>query len=386
MDLSAVPSCNVCGASLKRTLYRSPSGMSITSLCEVWQGETVVRGCVRCSHIQTDELPDLDAYYDHAYKILVESEDEDQIYKVVDGKPVYRTDHQVGVLLSKVKLPVGARVLDYGCAKGASLRRLKQMRPDIVPHLFDVSTRYLDFWSAFASSDNWATYIPPSHWTGRFDLVTSFYALEHMACPHDALAAIASMLKPDGIMYGVVPNAVTNPADLIVADHINHFSACSLRRLMEQCGFRVRSIDDRAHEGAFIVIAQLGGKRTNTNNPDTASDPEAERLAEYWSSASAQVQEFEAANGTGRRAAIYGSGFYGTFIATCLRDFSCIECFLDQNPHRQGGRLLDRPIVAPAQLSPDVELVYVGLNPRTARENIAGVREWANRSYRFFYL
>ncbi len=386
MAQSALHNCNVCGANLERILYRSLGGASITSLCEVWQGETVVRGCMRCSHIQTDELPDLEVYYDHEYKILVESEEEDQIYKVVNGKPVYRTDHQIEVLLSKVTPPSGALVLDYGCAKGASLRRLKQLRPDIVPHLFDVSTRYVDFWKAFASSDNWATYTPPDHWMSRFDLVTSFYALEHMAHPHEALTAISKMLKPDGIMYGVVPNVVTNPADFIVADHVNHFTVSSLRRLMEQCGFRVCSIDDTVHEGAFIFIAQLGREQARTQTTETKFDPAVEHLAKYWSSASTQVREFEAANSTGRRAAIYGSGFYGTFIATCLRDLSSIECFLDQNPHRQGKPLLDRPILAPAELSPDVENVYVGLNPRTARENIAGVREWANRSYRYFYL
>lgn len=386
MMQSAIQSCNVCGLGLDRILYRSPGGISITSLCDVWKGETVVRGCLRCGHVQTDELPDLDAYYDHEYKILVESEDEDQIYKVVSGKPVYRTDHQVGVLLSKVNPSTGALVLDYGCAKGASLRRLKQIRPDIVPHLFDVSTRYLEFWSAFASPDNWATYTPLGHWTSRFDLITSFYALEHMAHPQDALTVISSMLKPDGIFYGVVPNVATNPADFIVADHINHFTVSSLRRLLEQSGFQVRSIDDTAHEGAFIFIAQLREGRASIETVETESDPEVERLAKYWRIAGTQVREFEAANSAVCRAAIYGSGFYGTFIATCLHDLSRIECFLDQNPHRQGKSLLDRPIVAPAELSPSVELVYVGLNPRTAHGNIAGVHAWVNRSYRFFYL
>lgn len=386
MAQSVIHSCNVCGASLDQILYRSAGGASLTSLCEVWRGETVVRGCVRCSHIQTDKLPDLEAYYDHEYNILVESEEEDQIYQVVDGKPVYRTDHQMEVLLSKVTPPADAQVLDYGCAKGASLRKLKQLRPDTIPYLFDISTRYIEFWSAFVSPDNWATYTPPTHWASRFDLVTSFYALEHMARPQEALAVISKMLKPGGMFYGVVPNVATNPADFIVADHVNHFTASSLQRLLEESGFRILSIDDLAHDGAFIFIAQLGAWAASAKTTETVSYSEVERLAKYWNRARTTVQEFEAANDKIGRAAIYGSGFYGTFIATCLRDLSRVECFLDQNPHRQGKLLLDRPIVAPAQISPQAKLVYVGLNPRTARENIAGIREWANRPYRFFYL
>ena len=54
---------------------------------------TIVRYC-SLPYIQTDPTFDTAAYYDTDYDILVESEEDDQIYKVIEGKPVFRTDHQ----------------------------------------------------------------------------------------------------------------------------------------------------------------------------------------------------------------------------------------------------------------------------------------------------
>ena len=82
---------------------------------------------------------------------------------------------------------------------------------------------------------------------------------------------------------------------------------------------------------------------------------------------------------------IYGSGFYGTFMATCLEDFGRVECFMDQNPHRQRQLLMGRPILAPEHLSKTIELVYAGLNPSLAREVLKGVCvEW-NRPVEVFH-
>ncbi len=379
--------CNVCGDLLRRPLYRSPEPRSLTSLCETWPGETIVYRCDECGHLQTNELPGIDKYYDHEYNILVESVDDDQIYRVINGVPVFRTDHQVATLMEKVHLRNGALVLDYGCAKGAGLRKLCGIRPDVVPHLFDVSSNYLPFWRQFAVPANWATYTPRPEWNGRFDLVTSFYALEHMADPASVLRVVRTLLAPNGVFYGVVPNVRANAADFVVADHVNHFTRTSLLRLFFETGFEVADIDDTAHDGALVFSAvEMGSRSGDPPRPPKVESSEIQRLAEYWMSVADKVRAFEESAVREGRCAIYGSGFYGTFIASCLRDVERVECFVDQNPHRQGRRLLDRPIVAPQALPEGIGAVYVGLNPREARQSIAEVNAWSGRSLRYFFL
>ena len=234
-------SCNVCSAEMSRPVYSS-DGVSVTSVCEIRSMDTFVHYCAACQHVQTAELANLDAYYDTEYNILVADEDEDQIVVMPDGSHVYRLAHQASVLLETVPLAPGARVLDYGCAKAATMRHLLQQRPDLQVHLFDVSTMYARFWERFVESTRCATYVPPPEWVGRFDLVTAFYSLEHVASPRTYMAQVSELLAPEGLYYGIVPDWTANTADFVVVDHVNHFTVPSLHRLMREAGLEVYSI------------------------------------------------------------------------------------------------------------------------------------------------
>lgn len=379
--------CAVCGTSLGDPVFSSPGPWSITSLCAVTPVPCVVHFCRSCGHLQTPPMPDIAAYYDTEYRILIDSEEEDQLYQVVDGRNVYRLDHQSETLLRKLSLPQGAAILDYGCAKGGTLRRALARRGDLQVHLFDVSEMYLPFWRGFVPEERWATYRPRESWAGRFDAVTSFFSLEHVAEPRLMMREVARLLKPGGIFYGIVPNAFTNTADFVVNDHVNHFSATSLRLLLESAGFGIVELDDQAHASAFVVVATSGAAPAATApraDAVAAIGDEVARIADYWRGFGERVQAFEAAH-AGRPAAVYGSGFYGTYLATCLRDASAVRCFVDQSPFRQGKTLFERPIVAPEAMPDGIGVVYVGLNPRRARGEIGKVPCWASRPLEYFF-
>ena len=92
------PTCNICASQISEPFYNSGQSGSLTSLNRIVEVSTIVRYCSSCRHIQTDPTFDTAAYYDTDYDILIESEEDDQIYKVIEGRPVFRTDHQVEVL------------------------------------------------------------------------------------------------------------------------------------------------------------------------------------------------------------------------------------------------------------------------------------------------
>ena len=395
--------CNVCAAELSQPVWRSPSAVSITSLCHVLARGTEVFFCRACGHLQTPELPDLAAYYDEQYRILVESEDEDQLYETGPQGKVFRADHQLETLQDKVRLAKGANVLDYGCAKGSTLRRLVELRPDVRPHVFDVSRMYVPFWNRFVRSEDQAAHDVPVEWTGRFDLVTSFYSLEHVSDPGSIVVRIRDLLRPGGVFYAIVPDTYQNVGDFVVADHVNHFSPQSFACLLERAGLTVREIDRGAQNSALVAVAERsaggvtagtsvgaaagssdGSSATFETEPVSDLEPRVHEMARYWSTYGDSVRRFEREH-VGRPAAIYGSGFYGTFLATCLEDRSRVAAFLDQNPFRQGQTLLEKPVVAPDQLPRDVELVYVGLNPRVARAEMRKLAEWPGRELATWY-
>jgi SAM-dependent methyltransferase len=385
--------CNVCGAHLAQPLYRSPGTTSLTSLCEVWDIATEVFYCAACGHVQSAEPPDISRYYDSAYKILLDSEEEDQVYRFENGVPVYRTDHQVATLLSRIVVPSGARVLDYGCAKGAALRKLAKKRPDIDPCLFDVSRMYEPFWQKFSTPDHWAVYRTPQAWAGSFDLVTSFYSLEHVAQPRTVLEAISSLLKPGGTFYCIVPNTLTNTADLIVTDHVNHFTRASLTCVLQDGGFSDIEVTDGAHDGAWVAVARRRGDGHAARAGGRASAEDlrdlggrVRRIAEYWQAIGDRVRRFEAEHADGKASAIYGSGFYGAFIATCLKRPEQVCCFLDRNPYRQGKQLFGKPVIAPEALATSVRTIYVGLSPATAARDGADPVRLAGADKDYFFL
>ncbi len=137
------------GDLIETPIYNSASDKSITSLSHIISGSTKVYYDPQIGHLQTNELADIDKYYDEEYKFFDQSDEDDILYKVIDGKKIFRQQHQVDTLLSKIELNPGMKILDYGCAKGTVLKRLHAERPDIMPYLFDVSQMYVPLWEKF---------------------------------------------------------------------------------------------------------------------------------------------------------------------------------------------------------------------------------------------
>lgn len=378
--------CNVCEHAPIEPVYVSANDQSITSLSQVCPGRTEVFFCDQCGHLQTAPLPNLGAYYEDQYRILLDSVDEDQLYRIDNGRKIFRVQHQVSTLLDKIVLPENARVLDFGCAKGATSRLLLQARPDIAAHLFDVSDMYEPFWRRFISNDRWAIHQLPDHWAGSFDMVMSYFVIEHVANPVDILKTQAALLKPGGVIYLIVPNIYTNSADLVVADHVNHFSKQSLGELLNRAGLRIDHIDAAAHDSAWVVTST---KAPTTKQPVSDIDTlhaKVQQMSDFWHNLAQRVHQFEAAHNGNSQSAIYGSGFYGSFIASCLTRPDRIRCFIDRNPYRQGKQLFDRPIVDPDQIDQSITAVYVGLNPTGAKQAIESIDVWQNRNHEYFYL
>lgn len=385
--------CNVCSRPFTSPIYQSPENRSLTSMSTLIEGRSAVFFCEGCGHLQTTELPNLQAYYQQEYEININSEEDDQLYRIADGRLIYRAVHQAETLMAKVALKPGDRILDYGCAKAPTLKKVLARYPKIVPFLFDVTEKYLPFWKRYPKPPQWSVHQLDPAWQGTMDVVLSFYALEHIADLQGTLTDIKRLLKPGGLFYFIVPNVYQNPADFIVADHINHFSQVSLYWLLTANGFDQISIDEQAHDAAFVVVARLAAQNATLDTARSGvvdSLPKirtaAQALAVYWQTAIMRIRAYESCLPQSSLTAIYGAGFYGHLIAHCLSRPDRICCFIDQNPHLQGRTVGGRSVVAPEDLPHQVSHILVGLNPRYARSVIEGIAAWRMRSLDFFYL
>ncbi|MEP6986341.1 MAG: methyltransferase type 12, partial [Chloroflexota bacterium] len=134
--------CNICNQALGEPVYVSPRNISVTSNADIVPIPTQVYFCETCGHLETPPFDNLESYYDTGYNILIDSDDEDQLYQSVDGQKAFRADFQLETLLKKQTIPMDSKILDFGSGKGTTLRRLALRRPDIAYSLFDVSQAY----------------------------------------------------------------------------------------------------------------------------------------------------------------------------------------------------------------------------------------------------
>lgn len=371
--------CRVCAAPLGVSDYAAP-GPAMTSLSTWLDVPAEIWVCRACGHVQSPNLPDVQAFYDNEYRISLQSDDHDQLYEMGPDGPIFRTAHQTA-LLTALELDIGSQLLDFGAAKATTTRRLLELRPDLQPHVFDVSEDYRSHWAGWVPPEAQATYRLPAHWSGRFDLITAHFVLEHVAEPVPVLAELACCLAPGGQLFLTVPDLISNPGDLMVADHLNHFVPSSLTAALAAAGLSVVSMRQDLFRGAHLVLARAG-TATPTDKPAVNVAPVLALLDDWRRMLGGLSATLGQTKARDMRVAVYGAGFYGALFAPLIGPGLC--CFLDRNPHLQSGALNGHPILPPEDCPP-VDLVIAALNPARARAILPPDAPWLPPGARVIY-
>lgn len=361
--------CSLCDSDSLYLIYDSDKGVSVTSVSQIHPGRTQVYYCPSCCHVQTEGIADAADYYSEDYNINLSHEDEDQLYEMKGEKKTYRTEHQLNVLVSKIDISSCKHVLDYGCAKSSMGSKLLELHPALDLCLFDVSSAYETYWERMVAKENCAVSETPPYWNNKFDLLTSFFSMEHIIDIRSALKHMISLLADDGKLYAIVPDVLGNIADLVVIDHVHHFTQESLKYVLETAGFCNVKIDKDAHRGALVVTATKG-RAQKIVVPAAAPHVETEirKISEFWTGYANRVRQAESA--APGALAIFGAGFYGMFSYVCLTQRERVKMFLDNNTFLQNKTILNVPVVSPPEIAPEVESILVGLNPAIARKVI----------------
>lgn len=362
--LSDLANCRICAVSLgPPDLERS--GPALTSIKTTLDLDTRVWACRECGHAQSADLPDIKEFYDTQYRISLDIDNHDQLYQSHTGEQLFRTDYQSQLVLS-LDMPLGAKVLDFGAGKATTLQKVVAQRPDITPYVFDVSRDYVDHWASWLSNNQTATYELPEAWFEKFDLITAHFVLEHVAEPVKVLTSLKNCLKPQGRLFFSVPDAETNSGDLLVVDHLSHFTQKSLSFALRLAGLTAIDIDSELFSGAFVVTATQGQAGSSSKEQHLSS-----LLAnlKMWS----DTLDWLSATRMPAPIAIYGAGFYGSLAASQRED---VSCFLDRNPHLIGQMHMGAPVLSPEECPTDISTVLVALNPARARQMIGDSPPW----------
>lgn len=222
---------------------------------ELDKGELRLVKCARCSMVFANPVPrefETGDFYDHSGHYYLAPEKLESDYAPVRFRRELR-------ILSR-HCPSG-RVLDVGCSTGAFLSQIEG-RYDVVGT--DVAGPALDYAESKGIPVRRGNFLELD-FHQPFDAVTFWAVVEHLVHPLPFLEKAASVLKPGGFCFVLVPNYRSLATRIlgakyryILPQHVNYFTARTLRLICED-RFRVISISS-THFNPLVILKDLRGK------------------------------------------------------------------------------------------------------------------------------
>jgi SAM-dependent methyltransferase len=331
----------------------------VTSDCKPFRSGGSLVVCGDCGTIQ--KLPDEQWFAD-----IEQIYGEYEIYKLSDGTeqliftatgPVPRSQRLVDFLKSTVALPERGRLIDIGCGNGAALASYATALPRWQLYGNELSDRALETLRSVANFVQLFT-VPIGEIPGRFDLVSMIHSLEHMPSPRSTLEGAARLLTEDGLLFVEVPDVETSPFDLLVADHIVHFSRATLSYLAANAGVSTSHISNTVLPKEITMICRRGS--IEVASPVGRDGTQIARASVLW-----LIQVLALARDLAHKQpfGIFGTSISGMWLFGALRE--SVSFFVDEDPSRIGREYAGKPILSPLE-APGGATVFVPLVPAVA--------------------
>jgi SAM-dependent methyltransferase len=269
----------------------------------------------------------------------------------------------------------GKRVIEIGCGKGEFLALLAELG----------NNEGVGFDPAFVAARNptsragvrfVADFYSEKYADEKADFVCCKMTLEHIANTEEFVSTVRRSIagRRDCIVFFQVPDMSRVLRDLafwdVYYEHCSYFTAGSLRRLFERCGFEVLNTTTE-YEGQYLTITAKPATMRLLKTPASQSEIDlllaetqnfSRRCGEGISAWRNCLKEFGEA---GKKVVIWGSGSKGVAFLTALGAAAQIDYVVDINPHRQGKFMAGtgQEIVAPEFLESYRPDVAIAMNP-----------------------
>jgi SAM-dependent methyltransferase len=335
----------------------------VTSDCKPFPAGGALFTCGNCGAIQ--KIPD-DTWLEETraiyrdYAIFHQSRAIDQaVFDPASGESRQRC----GILAQRIKqsglLPAEGMLLDVGAGSGAMLAACSASWEHWKLFGLDLDDRKEGMLKAIPRFERLYT-TAPDRIAAKFDLLTLIHSLEHFPEPGSMLRSLRANLAENGRLFVEVPNAEESPFDLVVADHLCHFTADSLSRLVSHCGFGIDSVaTDWVKKEISLIAASKTGTHAGPDRPLHAITGAEKTVA--WLTLFLEHARHIAAKG---RFGIFGTSISATWLASGLGE--AVEFFVDEDAARAGGTHLGRVILRPEDV-PAGSTVYLAFAPETSK-------------------
>lgn len=350
--------CHVCGQSPLDIVTDYGNFFRVTSDSKPWPKGGRLFVCPACACVQKTVDAEWEAevgvIYD-SYSIYHQGEGAEQsVFDQTSGGASSRSAHLINRLRSEVELPAEGRLLDVGCGNGAFLRAFNLDFPRWLLHGTELNAKYQTEVESIRGVE--ALHVGgPADVPGRFNVVTLVHVLEHIPDPQRLLTQLWDKLEPGALLVIEVPSFRRNPFDLLIADHITHFSKSTLLHSVQTAGYHVVVATEDWVPKELTVVARRGESRTSGTEP--VSEPGLQPLLtrlDWLSSILTMASELS----TSSRLGLFGTSIAATWLFEELA--GRVDFFVDEDLNRAGRRYMDRPVYLPTDV-PEGSHVLIAL-------------------------
>ena len=357
--------CQICSADGLLAVREFATLSRVTSDCKPFPPGGTLFVCKGCGLIQKtrDErwMGEVEQIY-REYDIYHQSAGIEQaVFDATTGCSGQRSVVLVERLHEVLALKSEGRLLDFGCGSGVMMAAFSAVRPRWSLFGLDLDDRYLSRLRRIPGFAGLHTRGPEDA-PRDHDLVTMVHSLEHVPAPYCLLRAIREMLAPGGRLFVQVPDAGENPFDLVVADHMSHFTRETLARTVTSAGFAVERLETGWIRKELSLLARpVETGEVGERLAEGSIEVELARERVVWLRA---LLEDAGRAAAGKPFGLFGTSINATWLYGHLDD--AVEFFVDEDPARAGRRHMQRPIWRPEQ-APQDAVVYLALIPAVAR-------------------
>ena len=359
--------CGVCSKCCNHKQHSFPFDSFITSDCMPFGGSYTLFSCAGCGVIQAvnsvEYASDVASIYKNYSMFYQGSGMEQKILS--NGKLGRRSNALVEYLSNSGLLFDGAKVLDVGCGNGDFLRNLSGN-----------GNYTLDGYEYDESSFDLLNDVPGfrqlmcgsfDEINESYDLIVLIHSLEHFFQPKEVLQALKRILKINGKVVLQVPNPLENPFDLIIVDHVFHFTPMSLESLAANSGFGIERLSTQVATREITMILSQNSQMEKTNCLSTS---DGERIVSYV------IKWFEvfigdvlvALRDKSTEVALFGTSIGGIWLNSMFPN--AFSYFVDEDDSRVGRTLFGKKVLSMNDI-PSGAVVVIPIAPLVAD----GIRE-----------
>lgn len=376
MDNNKMQACQICEACELIEVSNFSSFPRITSDCRSFESGGQIFVCNNCGGVQklpSDRwLREIGAIYSD-YEAYYQSDgDEQMVFDRIKNEPCRRSDVIIKHLIANKRIGLKGSAIDVGCGNGATINAMSRALTGWSFSGYDIDDRSLPDLLSIPRFKK--LYIGTLRTIDKqFDLVTMVHSLEHFAAPGKALEQLLPVIG-NGKIFIEVPNMEENPFDILIADHLMHFSPHTLSIFLRRIGFTPTIVATDWVPKEISLLA-LRNKKQKDHVPELPEDNTAnkvfDRISAYIDWLHKTVNRVSGLIHGGCPFGIFGTSIAATWLASTLSEG--VDFFVDEDPSRIGKEHMGKPIFSPSQV-PAGAKVYFSLAPSLAGTMAARLR------------